>query len=119
MNSILKNSALVTIFYLAMATTVQAAQLDSNVVANVKTVKSQNLIAQMHPRSRFDATRTRPFIDEMILLHMQMVDAAQRAMQSSDTEIKKMAEETMKSSNARINSLMEMRRRFLENPDKG
>ncbi|WP_143755405.1 hypothetical protein [Gloeocapsopsis sp. IPPAS B-1203] len=102
-----------------MATTVQATQPNSNAIANVNTVKSQNLIAQMYPRSRFDATRTRPFIDEMILLHMQMVDAAQRAMQSSDTEIKKMAEETMKFSNARINSLMEMRRSFLENPDKG
>lgn len=119
MNSILKNSALAVMLSLTMATTAKATQPDSNVVASVKPVESQNLVAQMRPRSRFDATRTRPFIDEMIMLHMQMVDAAQRAMQSPDPEIKKMAEETMKSSNAQINNLMEMRQNFFENPDKG
>lgn len=119
MNSILKNSTLAVILSLAMATTAKATQPDSKVVASVKPVESQNLVAQMRPRSRFDATRTRPFIDEMIMLHMQMVDAAQRAMQSQDPEIKKMAEEKMKFSNAQINTLMEMRKSFFENPDKG
>jgi hypothetical protein len=50
---------------------------------------------------------------------MEMVDAAQRAMQSPDPQVRKMAEETMRSSNAQITTLMEMRRRFFENPDKG
>lgn len=119
MNSILKNSALAVMLSLAMATTAKATQPDSNVVTSVKAVEPQNLVAQMRPRSRFDATRTRPFIDEMIMLHMEMADAAQRAMQSPDPEIKKMAEETMKSSNAQISTLLEMRRKFFENPDKG
>lgn len=40
-------------------------------------------------------------------------------MQSPDPEIKKMAEETVKSSNAQINNLIEMRKNFFENLDKG
>ncbi len=119
MNSILKSSTLAFIVGLAMATTAKATQPDSNIVASVKPVESQNFIAQLPARNRFEATKISPFIDEMVILNMQMVDAAQRAMQSPDPEIKKMAEETMKSSNTRIDSLMEMRRKFLENPDKG
>lgn len=118
MNSILKNSALAVMLSLAMATTAKATQPDSNATSSV-TAHSQNFVAQMLSPRRFDATRTRPFIDEMIMIHMQMTDAAQRAMQSPDPEIKKMAEETMKSSNAQINTLMEMRQKFFENPDKG
>jgi len=48
-----------------------------------------------------------------------MTDTAQKGMQSQDPGIRKMAQEIMKSSNDRILSLMEMRRRFFENPDKG
>lgn len=119
MNSILKGSALAFIVSLAMATTAKATPLDSKVVTSVKPVESQNFIAQVPARNRFEATKISPFIDEMVILNMQMVDAAQRAMQSPDPEIKKLAEETMKASNDRIDSLMEMRRKFLENPDKG
>jgi uncharacterized protein (DUF305 family) len=119
MNSILKNSALAVMLSLAMATTAKATQPDSNTTISVKPGESQSLVAQMRPRSRFDATRTRPFIDEMIMLHMEMVDAAQRAMQSPDPQVRSMAEETMKSSNAQISTLLEMRRKFFENPDKG
>ncbi len=104
---------------LAMATTAKATEPDSNATISV-TAQSQSLLAQMRQSpSRFDATRTRPFIDEMIMLHMEMVDAAQRAMQSPDPQVRSMAEETMKTSNAQISTLLEMRRKFFENPDKG
>ncbi len=119
MNSILKSSALALIVSLAMATTAKATQPDSNIVASVKPVESQNYVAQVPARNRFEATKISPFIDEMVILNMQMVDAARKAMQSPDPEVRKMAEEIMKSSNTRIDSLMEMRRKFLENPDKG
>lgn len=122
MNLLVKSSALAMMLSLATVTTAGATQPDSN-AASVKPAESQSLVAQMPMRmpmrSRFDATRTRPFVDEMIMMHMQMVDAAQRAMQSPDPDIRRMAEETMKSSNAQINTLMEMRRKFFENPDKG
>lgn len=118
MNSILKNSALAVMLSLAMATTARATQPDNATIS--VTARSENLVAQMQRSpSRFDATRTRPFIDEMIMLHMEMVDAAQRAMQSPDPAVRSMAEETMKSSNAQISTLLEMRRKFFENPDKG
>ncbi len=118
MNSLVKSSALAIMLSLATATTAGATQPDSN-TTSVKPAASQSLVAQMPMRGRFDATRTRPYVDEMIMLHMEMVDAAQRAMKSPDPEIRKMAEEAMKSSNAQINTLMEMRRKFFENPDKG
>jgi len=119
MNSLVKNSALAVMLSLSMATTARATQPDSNAATSAKPAESQSLVAQTSPRSRFDATRTRPFVDEMIMLHMQMVDAAQKAMQSQDPEIRRMAEETMKTSNDKIITLMEMRRSFFENPDKG
>ncbi len=119
MNSLVKSSALAVMLSLATVTTARATQPDNNAATSAKAAESQSLVAQTSPRSRFDTTRTRPFIDEMIVLHMEMVDAAQRAMQSPDPQVRKMAEETMRSSNAQITTLMEMRRRFFENPDKG
>jgi uncharacterized protein (DUF305 family) len=118
MNSLVKNSALAIMLSLAMATTAKATQPDSS-TTSVKPAESQSLIAQKYPRGLLNETRTKPYIDEMIMLHMQMVNAAERAMQSQNPEIRRMAEETMKSSNAQINTLMEMRRKFFENPDKG
>lgn len=115
MNSLVKSSALAIMLSLATITTAKATQPDST----TSVTADQSIVAQMPMRSRIDATRTRPFVDEMIMMHMQMVDAAQRAMQSSDPDIRRMAEETMKSSNAQIYTLMEMRRKFFENPDKG
>lgn len=121
MNSLVKSSALAIMLSLATATTAGATPDSSTSVKPI--AESQSLVAQtpmqMPMRSRFDATRTRPFVDEMIMMHMQMVDMAQRAMQSPDPEIRRMAEEMMKSSNAQIDTLMEMRRKFFENPDKG
>lgn len=119
MNSLVKNSALAVMLSLAMATTARATQPDNKAATSV--TASQSLIAQMPPRSRFDATRTRPYVyyDQMIMMHMEMVNAAQSAMQSPDPEVRRMAEETMKYSNSQINTLLEMRRKFFENPDKG
>lgn len=120
MNLLVKNSVLAVMLSLAMATTARATQPDSNAVTSV-TAESESLVAQMPPRSRFDATRTRPYVyvDEMIMMHMDMMKVAERAMQSPDPEVRRMAEETMKNSNAQINTLLEMRRKFFENPDKG
>lgn len=119
MNSLLKSSALAVMVSLAMASTAGATRLDSN-APSAKSTESQILIGQATQRglSRNDQ-ESRRYIDEMIMLNMQMTDTAQKGMQSQDPEIRKVAQEMMKSSNDRILSLMEMRRRFFENPDKG
>lgn len=115
--SLVKSSALAVIASLAMSTAAGAAPLNSSAASSIT---EQGNIAQRMQRSRFDATRTRPYLDEMIMLHMQMVDAAQRAIESQDSTIRTMAQETIKSSNAEIDRMIDLRRKmFLENPDKG
>ena len=99
---------------LAVATTAGATQPDSTVANKAKLLQSQSLIAQTYPRGVLNETRSRRFLDEMIVLHMKMADMAQEALQSQNPEIKKMAQETIKSSNAEINRMREMRRKIYE-----
>jgi uncharacterized protein (DUF305 family) len=118
MNSLVKSFPFAAILSLAMATTASAIQPD-RAATSVKLTESQDLIAQTKPPSRLNQTRTRRFIDEMITLHMQMVEAAEEALQSQDPEIKSMAQETIKTSNAAINRMMEMRRKLYRYLDEG
>jgi uncharacterized protein (DUF305 family) len=114
MNSLIKSCAFAGMLSLAMATTASATQPDSNAATSAKLAESQSLIAQTNPRGLLNQTRSRRFIDEMIMLRMKMVDVAEEALQSQDPEIKNMAQETIKSSNAEINRMMEMRRERYE-----
>jgi uncharacterized protein (DUF305 family) len=74
-------------------------------------------IAQVSPSSRLNETRSRRFIDEMIMLHMKMIEAAESALQSPDPEVKNMARETIKSSNNEIGRMMKMREKFYRYED--
>jgi uncharacterized protein (DUF305 family) len=114
MKSLLKSSALTAMLSLALATAAGATQPDSTAANRAKLSQSQSLIAQTYPRGVLNETRSRRFLDDMIVLHMKMVDMAQEAFQSQNPEIKKMAQETIKSSNAEINRMMEMRRKIYE-----
>jgi uncharacterized protein (DUF305 family) len=114
MKSLLKSSALAVMLSLAVATTAGATQADSTAANRAKLSQSQSLIAQTYPRGVLNETRSRRFLDEMIVLHMKMADMAQEALQSQNPEIKKMAQETIKSSNAEINRMREMRRKIYE-----
>ena len=46
------------------------------------------------------------------MLRMKMVEAAEEALQSPDSEIKRMAQQTIKTNNTEIKKMMEMRERF-------
>ncbi len=103
-----------------MATTASAIQPGSNTATNTKLTESQSLTAQKEPRSRLqNETRSRRFVDKMISLHMQMVEAAEEALQSKDPEIKRMAQQTIKDSNASISRMMQMRAELYRYLDEG
>lgn len=118
MNSLLKSFPFAAIITLAVATTASAIQPDAD--TSVKLTESQSLIAQSKPATtRLNQTRSRRLIDQMLMLHLQMVAAAEEAMQSPDPEIRKMAQETMKNSNAAIDRMLEMRRKMYRYLDEG
>jgi len=77
---------------------------------SVKLTESQDLIAQTKPLVACQNQNEALYRREMITLHMQMVEAADT--QSQNPEIKSMAQETIKTSNAAINRMMEMRRKL-------
>lgn len=118
MNLLVKSFPLAAILSLAMATTASAIQPDSAATSG-KLTESHGLIAQTKPPTRLNQTRSRRFIDKMISLRMQMVEAAEEALQSQDPEIKRMARETIRTSNAEINKMMEMRSKLYRYLDEG
>lgn len=120
MNSFVKCFPIAAILTLTMATTASAIQPVSKTATNIKLTGSQSLIAQKEPRSRLqNETRSRRFVDKMISLHMQMVEAAEEALQSKDPEIKRMAHQTIKDSNASISRMMQMRAELYRYLDEG
>ena len=120
MNLLVKSFPLAAILSLAMATTASAIQPDS-AATSTKLTESQGLIAQTPPRNLIQQTETRSrrFINQMMMLHMQMVESAEEALQSPNPEIKRMAQQTIKTSNAEINKLMEMRGKLYRYLDEG
>lgn len=118
MNLIVKSFPLAALLSLAMATTASAIQPDS-ATTSTKLIESQKLIAQTSPRNRQNETRSRRFVNQMMMLYMQMVDSAEEALQSPDPEIKRMAQQTIKDSNAQITKLMDMRRKLYRYLDDG
>lgn len=119
MNLIVKSFSLAAILSLAMATTASAIQ-PASATTSIKLAESQRLLAQRPTRNRIETeTRSRRFVNQMMMLHMQMVDSAETALQSPDPEVKRMAQQTIKDSNAQINKLMEMRRKLYRYLDEG
>lgn len=121
MNLLVKSFPLAAILSLAMATTASAIQPDSAATSTKLTESQQGLIAQTPPRNLIQQveTRSRRFINQMMMLHMQMVESAEEALQSRDPEVKRMAQQTLKTSNAEINKLMEMRGKLYRYLDEG
>lgn len=102
-----------------MATTAGAIQ-PATATTTIKLTESQRLIAQTPaPPTRQNQTRSRRFVNTMMMLHMQMIESAEEALQSPDPETKRMAMQTIKDSNAQINKLMDMRRKLYRYLDDG
>lgn len=119
MNLIVKSFPLATILSLAMATTAGAIQ-PATATTTIKLTESQRLIAQTPaPPTRQNQTRSRRFVNTMMMLHMQMIESAEEALQSPDPETKRMAMQTIKDSNAQITKLMDMRRKLYRYLDDG
>jgi len=115
MNTLVKSIAFTTMGLAIATTSASAAQVnnpDTSMTTHANTVELNSQIAQSSPSSRLNETRSRRFIDEMIMLRMKMVEAAEEALQSPNPEIKRMAQEVIKTSNAEIKKMMEMRGRF-------
>lgn len=117
MSFLIKGTALAGILSLAMATNVSASQPNSVLAFNVKLAESQNQSAQKSPSGMLNETRARRFLDEMIMLRMKMIEAAEPALQSPSPDIKKMAQETIKTNNNEINRMMEMRKKYTQYED--
>ncbi|MDV2994702.1 MAG: hypothetical protein N4J56_004356 [Chroococcidiopsis sp. SAG 2025] len=115
MNTLVKSIASTTIG-LAIATTsasaTQSNNADTRMTNYANTIELNSQIAQQSPFSSLNETRSRRFVDEMIMLRMKMVEAAESALQSPNPEIKRMAQETIKTSNTEIKKMMEMRGKF-------
>jgi uncharacterized protein (DUF305 family) len=115
MNTLVKSIAFTTISLAIAATSASAAQLnnlDTSINNHANTAKLNSQIAQKSPSSPLNETRSRRFIDEMIMLRLKMVEAAESALQSPEPEIKRMAQEALKNSNTEIKRMMEMRGKF-------
>ena len=113
MNALVKSIALTTIGLAIAATSASAAQVnnpDTNANSHARIAGLSNQIAQKSPSN--NETRSRRFIDEMIMLRLKMVEAAEEALQSPNPEIKRMAREAIETSNAEIKKMMEMRGKF-------
>lgn len=111
MNLFVKSFPLAAILSLAMATTASAIQPDS--VTSIK-LTDRSLIAQTPPPGNLVQqveARARRFINQMMMIHIQMIESAEEALQSQNPEIRRMAQQTIKTSNAEIDKLMDMRGR--------
>ncbi len=120
MNLFVKSFALAAMFSIATATTASANHLESaanNASSNTKLIEFHSLIAQKYPNGLLKETRSRRFIDEMIMLRMRMIEAAEQALQSPNPDIKNMAQEVIKTSNTDINKMMEMRKKYSQYED--
>ena len=115
MNALVKSIAFTTIGLAIATTSASAAQVnnpDTNTTSHANIIEFNRQIAQVSPSSRLNETRSRRFIDEMIMLRMKMVEAAESALQSPNPEVKRMAQEVIKTSNTEIKRMMEMRGKF-------
>ncbi len=114
MNSLVTTSALSAILSLAVATTAGAVEPNS-IGTGAKPAVAQGLIAQTQippdsrPYRQYIANRRS--LDDMIIMRMKMVGAAQEMLQSTqDTALKRLAQEMITSGNSEITRMMEMRK---------
>jgi uncharacterized protein (DUF305 family) len=115
MNALVKSIAFTTLGLAIATASASAAQINhpnTSATSHANPVELNHQIAQKPASSSLNETRSRRFIDEMIMLRLKMVEAAEEALQSPNPEIKRMAQEVIKTSNAEIKKMMEMRGKF-------
>lgn len=115
MKLLVKSCAFAAILSLAMVSTAKATQLNSKDITSAKPVELQNLIAQKDQPPELGES-TRQFLDEMISLHMRMVDMAQKLLDSQGStmapETKTMVQRMIDSGNDQILKLVGERERL-------
>jgi len=116
MKSLLKSCALATVFSLALATTAKAAgQPSNNPVLNTYQVRTQGiLIAEDTETVDTEQFKQIRMVNEMLMQHVKMADTAMESMQSTNPEVRKMAQQALMEANARAERLMSIRKMFFE-----
>ncbi|MBD1804501.1 hypothetical protein H6F98_03305 [Microcoleus sp. FACHB-SPT15] len=110
MNLFLKSSALATLFTLALVTNAKAVEpIESNEL-KTRQVQSQPLLiaedtGEIDAR-QFEELRS---LNRMVIQQMEMMDAALPLLQSDNPEIRRMAMEMLRNTNAMTERMMSMR----------
>lgn len=116
MKMLVKSCAFAAILSLSMATITRATQIDSKDTTNNKPTESQRLIVAQKSAPVELGETTRQFYDEMIKMHMQMVNMAQNLLESQGSkmapETRTMVQSMIDSSNAQIMKLVGERERL-------
>lgn len=114
MNSLVKSCAFAAILSLLLVPATRAMQLDSKVTSSVKPA-TQSVIAQKDTPVELGES-TRQFYDEMITMHMKMVDMAQKFLDTQGStmspETKTMVQGMITSGNEQIRRLVGERERL-------
>lgn len=117
MNAILRSCALATLFSLTIATTAKAAKPSSPPISNTYQIRSAGiLIAEDTGTIDEQQFKQIRMVNEMIMQYLKMNDMAMQALESSNPEVRKMAQETLTNSNAMVERLMIMRKATVANP---
>lgn len=115
MKALLKSCALATLFSLVATTAKAAEQPTNNQVLNSHQVQNQRILISEDTESvnpeQFKQIR---MVDEMLSQYIKMADTAMESMQSSNPEVRKMAQQTLIDANARAERLMSIRKMLFE-----
>lgn len=116
MKSLLKSCALATLFSLALATTAKAAeQPNHNPVLDSYQLQTRGvLIAEDTETVNTEQFKQIRMVDEMLTQYIKMADTAMESMQSTNPEVRKMAQQTLTEANARAERLMAIRKMLFE-----
>jgi hypothetical protein len=116
MKSLLKSCALATLFSLALVSTAKAAeQPGNNPVLNSNQVQTQRILIAEDTES-VDAQQFKQIrmVDAMLMQYVKMADTAMESMQSTNPEVRKMAQQSLMEANARAERLMSIRKMLFE-----
>lgn len=115
MKSLLKSCALATLFSLALVTTAKAAEQPNNSILNSSQVPIRGiLIAEDTESINTEQFKQIRMVDAMLMQYVKMADTAMDSMQSSNPEVRKMAQQSLMEANARAERLMAIRKMFFE-----